>query len=210
MSTDIKPGQVRRWNHVPDKSIVIDSVDGVKVTYHQTDGATFTSNAVHLGYATNLVGWDVTPTDVATPAPLDPSKVAPKDRHPEQLARVRKQVHWATDLKRGDLIVSVEAHDAVTVEREAPAPEPLVEGRLYEVTAPDGRRGRAFYKPIDGIRANHPWVSEDETRYRSDAVTDVRPLVVIDPAAARKALEDNGWGEHETNEILHHLRIEAP
>jgi hypothetical protein len=60
-------------------------------------------------------------------------------------------------------------------------PVPLVEGGMYLVTTADARRIIAFYKPIDGIKANHPWVGEDEARHRSDAVTGIRPVMVIDP-----------------------------
>ena len=52
------------------------------------------------------------------------------------------------------------------------------------MTTADGRRIVAFYKPIDGIRARHPWVGEDEARHRVDALTDIRPAVVIDPQVA--------------------------
>jgi hypothetical protein len=63
-------------------------------------------------------------------------------------------------------------------------PAPLIEGNTYQVTTADGRRIVAFYKPIDGIKANHPWVGEDEARHRSDAVTDIRPAIVVDPQVA--------------------------
>lgn len=66
-----------------------------------------------------------------------------------------------------------------------PTPDaPLVDGNTYQVTTADGRRIVAFYKPIDGIRANHPWVGEDEARHRSDSVTDIRPALVINPQVA--------------------------
>lgn len=68
---------------------------------------------------------------------------------------------------------------------DRPAPTaPLVEDGAYRVTTSYGSRIVAFYKPIDGIRANHPWVGEDETRHRSDAVTDIRPVIVVDPEVA--------------------------
>lgn len=59
-------------------------------------------------------------------------------------------------------------------------PITLVEGRMYQVTTADGRSVRAFYKPIDGVRANHPWLAEDEARHRADSVTDIRALDVIE------------------------------
>jgi len=63
---------------------------------------------------------------------------------------------------------------------EYPYGSPTV-GRLYQVTTADDRRIRAFFRPIDGIRANHPWLGEDEARHRFDSVRDVQPLAVVGP-----------------------------
>lgn len=67
--------------------------------------------------------------------------------------------------------------------RPAP-PVPLVDNAPYQATTSYNERIVVFYKPIDGHRANHPWVGEDEARHRVDALTDIRPAVVIDPQVA--------------------------
>lgn len=63
---------------------------------------------------------------------------------------------------------------------EFPYGPPTV-GRLYQVTTADDRTIRAFFWPVDGIRADYPWVGEDLARHRSDSVRHVQPLAVVGP-----------------------------
>ena len=67
-------------------------------------------------------------------------------------------------------------HDTWTLTEHYPAiPLVLRVNGLYDVTTTDGRTLRAYWSPIDGIRANHPWMHPDgETRYRSGYVTRAR------------------------------------
>lgn len=180
-------------------------------------------------------GWKASRFEHATPAPLDPSKV-----------RVQKQVRWATDLKRSDVIVSVEAHNAVTVEREEPAPEPEPEwepGTVAVATVRGAKDIRVIRATNAGGSDPHEmdptWISADLVDrgqkvngydgtylHHDDDVTDVRPLVVIDPAAVdvaalveeyqRAYTETDGYGYdgHARRSIamraaLAHLGIEA-
>lgn len=171
MSTEIKPGQVWAWRARQGDPFTIDRLDGDMAEYHygkRVANTTYSAPRSLIQRTADLV------TD-ATPAP---SKVAPKDRHPEQLARFRKQVHWATDLKRGDVIVSVEAHNAVTVEREEPAPEPepelpTIPGSLIKSEAGD----LVFLTKA-------MWLDQDhDERNPSDWAAPWTQMVVIDPEA---------------------------
>lgn len=67
-------------------------------------------------------------------------------------------------------------HDTWTLAEHHPAIPPVLHaGALYDVETSDGRTLRAHWSPIDGIRANHPWLHPDgETRYRRDLIIRAR------------------------------------
>jgi hypothetical protein len=54
----------------------------------------------------------------------------------------------------------------------------LIEGQLYEVDTQNATGIYATWSPIDGIRANHPWLGTDQTRYRQDYVIRARPILI--------------------------------
>lgn len=211
MSTEIKPEAIRDQ----DEAISLSYWLAEKMGEHVDDQGDETLTETVQRYVSRE--WMPKTGATPAPAPLDPSADDALAASLQRLGKVwgeyrDQQVRGAAkalDVVAASVQQVVDAANAV--HQPAPEAEPLVEGRLYEVTAPDGRRGRAFYKPIDGIRANHPWVSEDETRYRSDAVTDVRSLVVIDPAAVdvvelAKAAWDRWDGQPATESSNAHFR----
>lgn len=65
-----------------------------------------------------------------------------------------------------------------TVTDVVPLMPDLVDDARYYVTFQDGNTARVTWAPIDGIRANHPWLGDDEaqTRYREDWVIRARPI----------------------------------
>jgi len=67
-------------------------------------------------------------------------------------------------------------HDTWTLTDHRPAiPTVLRVGARYHVMTSDGRHFQAHWSPIDGIRANHPWLHPDgETRYRQDLIVRAR------------------------------------
>jgi hypothetical protein len=67
-------------------------------------------------------------------------------------------------------------HDTWTLAAHEPAiPRVLHAGAVYDITTTDGRTRRAHYSPIDGIRADHPWLHPDgQTRYGGGYVTRAR------------------------------------
>jgi hypothetical protein len=67
-------------------------------------------------------------------------------------------------------------HDTWTLTEHNPAiPRTLHVNALYDITTDDGRTLRAYWSPLDGFRANHPWLHPDgETRYRQGYVTRAR------------------------------------
>lgn len=75
-------------------------------------------------------------------------------------------------------------HDSWTLTEHHPAIPPVLHtGALYEIVTTDARHLRAHWSPIDGIRANHPWLHPDgETRYRQGLVARAR---LADPKGAR-------------------------
>lgn len=64
----------------------------------------------------------------------------------------------------------------------------LVEDQLYDVDTQNESGIQATWSPIDGIRANHPWLGTDGTRYREDYVIRARP-VLTDPAPSPEPAE---------------------
>lgn len=78
----------------------------------------------------------------------------------------------------------------------------------FYVVHPNENPGSSWSGVID---MNGDFRGEEDGFYRAaDAghYTVASRLVALDPATAREALENNGWGENETNEILHELRLE--
>lgn len=53
----------------------------------------------------------------------------------------------------------------------------LEDGELYTITTDRGDKHTARWKPIDGIRANHPWLDATDSglRYRRDFIVRARP-----------------------------------
>lgn len=114
----------------------------------------------------------------ATPAPLDPSKV-------------RVEITDWEDFRAGDVVVQTPEADGVEgaaflVERDQPAPEPEPEwalDTLADITV-GGNQVRAMRQAFPDSDAG--WVTIPGSAWWWDKdVTDVRPLVVIDPATAR-------------------------
>lgn len=67
-------------------------------------------------------------------------------------------------------------HDAWTLAEHRPAIPPVLHvGARYHVMTADEVHFQAYWSPIDGIRANHPWLHPDgQTRTRKDAVVRAR------------------------------------
>jgi hypothetical protein len=67
-------------------------------------------------------------------------------------------------------------HDTWILTDHRPAiPTVLRVGARYHVMTSDDRHFQAHWSPIDGIRANHPWLHPDgETRYRQDLIVRAR------------------------------------
>lgn len=68
-------------------------------------------------------------------------------------------------------------HASWTLAKHTPLMPDLIEGALYDVTTADGDKLTAWWSPIDGIRANHPWLRPGDagTRYREDYIIRARP-----------------------------------
>jgi hypothetical protein len=227
MSTEIKIGG---WQDVD--AVVAEVGDRVTlengdrltrfVVDHEYDGSLYDDNAERYDLTGQEPEWRVVrierpvKTD-ATPAPLDPSKVKAGDTVTVHVAAsppfdVTGTV-WAAAEMLGLSVGPMDLNASnVTLLAHQPAPEPEVEwkpGTVAKITTTRTGNMLAIRRET-GVTPPVVWQCIPDGSWWEDGdVTDVRPLVVIDPAAARKALEDNGWGEHEMTEILHHLRIEA-
>jgi hypothetical protein len=166
-----------------------------------------------------------------TPAPLDPAKVKAGDtvtvrvgpspdtgwgalRHGPEAIEVTGKVWLDSGDNPHGPVAKVGVHTLdlpnVTLTAHQPAPEPEPEwtdGTVAEVTYNNADETEQF--KTRALRGDGSWVpfADVSDLIMDDEVTDVRPLVVIDPAAARKSLEDNGWGAHETADILEHLGL---
>jgi hypothetical protein len=66
--------------------------------------------------------------------------------------------------------------DTWTLTEHKPAIPPVLRvGARYHVQTSDDRHFQVHWSPIDGIRANHPWLHPDgETRYRQDLIVRAR------------------------------------
>jgi len=80
-------------------------------------------------------------------------------------------------------------HASWTLDKHTPLMPDLIEGALYDVTTQDGVKFTAWWSPIDGLRANHPWLRPGDagTRYREDYIVRARPnhpeIAALDDAA---------------------------
>src|SRR5690606_11708019 len=125
------------------------------------------------------------------PAPLDPSgrhELAADLFHAKTGTAAS---YFTVDLSPEERAPYYAAADAFLATQPAPEPEPeyTVAQAVWEAMLADGAEGHEVFradKLADAIRAK---------------------FVVIDPAAARQSLEDNGWGAHETADILEHLGL---
>jgi len=193
VSTEIQPGQTWEWNspvghHGPRFEVVegIDSLGCVKVRYPDT-------NAFRV-LATN-VSSNAHP---ATPTPLDPSKVKAGDtvtleRESEGLSKVEGTVQSlhrsAARLAHGLMIRNIDQYvfwtDEWTLTAHQPAPEPEPEwpmGTVAEATVADhpGHRVMRIGQDPDAP-TGLVWADALGHRLGESIVTDVHPLVVIDP-----------------------------
>ena len=111
---------------------------------------------------------------------------------PLNFVTVRKQVHWATDLKRGDVVVSVEAHNAVTVEREEPAPEPEFAWKTgtpgTAVLGGDPEPVWYVHREVAPGEFEEEWIDDQGQTHVDSGVSLFEPSVVVDPSEARATL----------------------
>jgi hypothetical protein len=105
-------------------------------------------------------------------------------------------------------------HWTLTDHQPAPEPEPVWKpGTVADIEVDGGHTYRAIRNDGD------QWDAENAWTYGDSEVTDVRPLVVVDPEVARAALADlvvsnadgdpDGWVEAHESTILHAFGIEA-
>lgn len=85
-------------------------------------------------------------------------------------------------------------HDSWTLTKHTPVMPVLEVGKLYDVTTYRGDKHTAWWRPVDGIRAGHPWLdaTEDDLRYRRDYIIRARELTAADQAAALDAIPGLG------------------
>lgn len=79
----------------------------------------------------------------------------------------------------------------------------MVEDQLYDLDTENASGIRATWSPVDGIRANHPWLGTDGTRYRDDYVIHARPVPDADapePDATLVRLERELAAERSAHE----------
>lgn len=215
MSTEIKPGQVWAYTAAQHETFTVREV---------RDGDVWSTNRYggHIVVGAQLFQQGRTLLTDATPAPLDPSKVKAGDT-----VTLHVEYDDASNGKPYDIAgeVTLDSYGSrwigpvmlegeqgyeftLTDHRPAPEPEPEWEDGQIGDALVHGASVRGFISNDgESFVFSAPGGGYHEAGYGS--FEDFVPLVVIDPATARKALEDNGWGEHQTNEILHELGIEA-
>lgn len=154
----------------------------------------FTRAAEAARTATNAQYALAPPTDLeehpvrTTPTPIEAWRVEPGD----DIKLTRKLATVAGQVTRIDLSATKGTgiyfhgrpmpywvgpqHDTWTITEHYPAiPTVLRVNGLYDITTTDGRTLRAYWSPIDGIRANYPWMHPDgETRYRRGYIARAR------------------------------------
>jgi hypothetical protein len=124
-----------------------------------------------------------------TPAPLDPSKVKAGDTvtleiHDPEMApfEVLGEAYKVPGqgLSAGGWPISNHPHVTLTAHQPAPEPEPEWKpGTVADIEVDGGHTYRAIRNDGD------QWDAENAWTYGDSEVTDVRPLVVIDPADER-------------------------
>lgn len=100
---------------------------------------------------------------------------------------VTEEVHIldATELQPGDVFVGPDLFDGYIVRRAQPAPEPAPEWRPGQFVSGvvEGARRQGMVDDLGNFLFwNHESEGEQEEPITPGVVTDVRPLVVIDPA----------------------------
>lgn len=165
MSTEIKPGQ--EWydrSYPGGVGVIVESVTAARVHYRWNDDTDIRGDR------------DVT-NFLSLFERADPSKVTVEI------------TDWE-DFRPGDVVVQKPTSDAVEgaaflVERHQPVPEPEPEwkpGTVALATTPSGADEQVMrttaYGPLGPV-----WLDTHSNRLHASEVTDVRPLVVIDPAA---------------------------
>lgn len=236
MSDDIKPGQVWAWNNQVGhcgSRIEIISVDAgrVRYGYQAEDFGPFNTYADWLHEQAHLV------PPAAAPAPLDPSKVKAGDTVTVEVTPVPSSggrpytIHGEVSGGIGGQLwvgpVFLQGNGkwrpgiTLTDHQPAPEPEPAWEpGMVATATTSDPHRG--VNGAVLGLFVGDP---ENDTPVRFEtysgdtyplaALSNVRPLVVIDPAAVDvDHLVDIGSNTDDprtnTPAILAGLGIEAP
>lgn len=125
---------------------------------------------------------------MTTPAPLEVWRVEPNDDVTltrkmgivaGRVVRIQMSATKGTGLYlygRGLPYWVGPQHDTWTLTEHHPAMPPVLRvGARYHVQTSDDRHFQAHWSPIDGIRANHPWLHPDgETRYRQDLIVRAR------------------------------------
>lgn len=88
-----------------------------------------------------------------------------------------------------DIVLLLDGADPWTVTELAPMMPELVEGVRYQVTTDRDETVYATWAPVDGIRANHPWLdaTDGNTRYRRDYI--IRAIAA--PSEIAAPAEDN-------------------
>lgn len=150
--------------------------------------ATSTAQAARAATAVSYVLVPPPEDTMNTPAPLEVWRVEPNDdvtltRKMSTVAgrviRIQMSGSKGTGLYlygRGLPYWVGPQHDTWTLTAHHPAiPRVLRAGARYHVQTSDDRHFQAHWSPIDGIRANHPWLHPDgETRYRQDLIVRAR------------------------------------
>lgn len=133
--------------------------------------------------------------------PIDPARIRPDDTvtlrgtHGAVVGARAMHYHpaWAHN-PDGSTIRALEIHPAIallldgpdswTITEHTPTLPELVHGARYQITTDHDETVYATWEPIDGFRANHPWLIEDtpDTRYRQDYVIRARPAPAEDNA----------------------------
>lgn len=214
MSTDIKPGQVWAATADPEETQRVVEVRDGHVWSENRYGGHIVLSAAFFPNGRHLV------TD-ATPAPLDPSKVKVGDTVTlvGTLARVEgpvSDIHHSPsgrrifEIDRVRFLVEGPAAWTLTAHQPAPEPEPEWEpGTVYSA--------RYYMKADSEPMWFRDWkgaprfVTATGEDFPPDEVEDVRPLVVIDPAAVDVEFiaRHEDVDAEDVRRVVRHLGIEV-